>query len=70
VAVGVQDPDEAGCTCDIQARLPREGTETDKRVSPCGEVSLHSLVLAAFCGVPFTSIDYNIKIGGFMDPWD
>ncbi len=28
---------------------------------------LHSLVLAASCGVPFTSIDYDIKIGGFMD---
>jgi polysaccharide pyruvyl transferase WcaK-like protein len=28
---------------------------------------LHSLVLAASCGVSFTSIDYDIKIGGFMD---
>jgi len=28
---------------------------------------LHSLVLAASSGVPFTSIDYDIKIGGFMD---
>ena len=27
---------------------------------------LHSLVLAASCGVPFTSINYDIKIGGFM----
>jgi len=31
---------------------------------------LHSLVLAASCGVPFTSIDYDIKIGGFMDHMD
>lgn len=27
---------------------------------------LHSLVLAASCGVPFTTINYDIKMGGFM----
>ncbi len=27
---------------------------------------LHSLVLASSCGVPFTTIDYDIKMRGFM----
>ena len=27
---------------------------------------MHSLVLASSCGVPFTTIDYDIKMGGFM----
>ena len=27
---------------------------------------LHSLVIASSCGVPFTTIDYDIKMRGFM----
>jgi len=63
----------------IRNLMKRESQVTPRPCSPetglrmIGEsamvvgMRLHSLVLAASCGVPFTSIEYDIKIGGFMD---
>lgn len=46
---------------------PKKALRMISRSAMVVGMRLHSLVLAASCGVPFTSIDYDIKIGGFMD---
>lgn len=46
---------------------PMNGLETISGARMVVGLRLHSLVLASSCGVPFTTVDYDIKMRGFME---